>query len=66
MLIDKPTPAFRLASLDAPVSGGVAQLLSVYGRVPRGQNVPVGAYSQTVTVTVNSGACGGPDASVTW
>jgi spore coat protein U-like protein len=36
-----------------PVSGGAAQQLMVYGRVPRGQNVSVGAYSQMVTVTVN-------------
>jgi spore coat protein U-like protein len=40
-------------SVQLPVSSGVAQPLTIYGVVPRGQNVPVGAYSQTVTVTVN-------------
>lgn len=40
--------AFKL-----PASTGAAQPMTVYGRVPRGQNVAVGAYAQTVTVTVN-------------
>jgi len=38
-----------------PVTGtgsGVAQSLTVYGRVPSGQNVPAGSYSDTVQVTV--------------
>jgi spore coat protein U-like protein len=34
----------------APV---LATSLTVYGRVPAGQNVPAGAYSDTITVTVN-------------
>ena len=36
-----------------PTSTGASQTLTVYGRIPRGQNVAVGAYSQTVTVTLN-------------
>jgi spore coat protein U-like protein len=34
-------------------SSGDPQTRTVYGRIPRGQNVAVGAYTQTVTVTVN-------------
>jgi spore coat protein U-like protein len=40
-------------AVQLPVSSGVAQPVTVYGRIPSGQNVPVGAYAQTVTVTVN-------------
>ena len=39
----------------APVSGtgtGSAQSLTVYGRIPSGQNAVVGSYSDTVQVTV--------------
>ncbi len=32
---------------------GVLQSLSVYGRVPASQNVPVGSYSDTVTATIS-------------
>ena len=41
------------SAVQLPTSTGVSQTLTVYGRVPRGQNVPVGAYSQSVTVTMN-------------
>ncbi|MBW8840712.1 MAG: spore coat protein U domain-containing protein [Sphingomonadales bacterium] len=34
----------------APV---LATSLTVYGRIPAGQNVPAGAYNDTITVTVN-------------
>jgi len=34
-------------------STGAPQTRTVYGRIPRGQNVAVGAYSQSVTVTMN-------------
>lgn len=40
------TPAATIAPL-------LASTLTVFGRVPSGQNVPEGAYSDTVTVTVN-------------
>ncbi len=33
-------------------AGGTAATLTVYGQVPAGQNVPVGAYSDTVTATI--------------
>lgn len=39
----------------SPVTGtgsGAAQTLTVYGRIPNGQNVPVGAYTDTIQVTV--------------
>jgi len=39
----------------APVAGtgnGGAQTLTVYGRIPTGQSVPAGAYTDTVQVTV--------------
>lgn len=41
---------------DTPPSttaGVLATTLNVYGRVPAGQNVPAGAYADTITVTVN-------------
>jgi spore coat protein U-like protein len=34
-----------------PVSG-VGVTVPVYGRVPAGQNVPIGAYADTITVTI--------------
>jgi spore coat protein U-like protein len=38
----------------APVTAPVLPTsLTVYGRVPAGQNVPAGTYSDTITVTVN-------------
>lgn len=38
------------AAIVAPTT---ASTLTVYGRVPAGQNVPIGTYTDTVTVTVN-------------
>jgi len=38
------------AATTAPIA---ASSLTVYGRVTAGQNVPVGSYSDTITVTVN-------------
>lgn len=38
------------AATTAPV---LASTLTVYGRLPASQNVPVGSYADTVTVTVN-------------
>lgn len=29
------------------------QNIPVYGRIPRGQNIPVGIYTDTVRITVN-------------
>jgi spore coat protein U-like protein len=48
-----PWGATQTDAVQVSVPNGVATQVPVYGRVPRGQNVPVGAYSQTVTVTVN-------------
>lgn len=31
---------------------GTAQAIPVYGRIPSGQNVPTGTYSDTITVTI--------------
>ena len=36
-----------------PVSSGAAQIVTVYGRIPRAQYVTAGTYSQSLTVTVN-------------
>lgn len=33
-------------------SDGTAQHISVYGRMPAGQNAPIGDYADTITVTV--------------
>lgn len=38
------------AATTAPIG---ATSFTVYGRVPSGQNVPIGAYTDTITVTVN-------------
>lgn len=36
-----------------PVTGGSEQTLTIYGKIPKGQNsVPVGSYTDTVTVTI--------------
>ncbi|MGD9710563.1 MAG: spore coat U domain-containing protein [Thermomicrobiales bacterium] len=37
----------------ATVAGLSATSMTVYGRVPQGQNVPPGSYLDTITVTVN-------------
>ncbi|UIJ46866.1 spore coat U domain-containing protein [Sphingomonas cannabina] len=34
-------------------AGALPTTLTVYGRVPAGQNVPAGGYTDTITVTVN-------------
>ncbi|MDP9151155.1 MAG: spore coat U domain-containing protein [Myxococcota bacterium] len=43
-----------LATAPAAVTGtGVAQVFTVYGRVPAAQNVATGSYTDTVVATVN-------------
>lgn len=37
----------------AQVAASAASTLTVYGRIPGGQNVAAGAYADTITVTVN-------------
>ena len=36
-----------------PATNGADQISTVYGRVPFGQNVPLGTYTDTVVATVN-------------
>jgi spore coat protein U-like protein len=48
-----PWGSTQATAVPLGVPSGVAQPLTVYGSVPKGQDVPVGAYSQTVMVTVN-------------
>lgn len=37
----------------SPAGNGSAQVLTVYARIPGGQNVPTGTYTDTVVATVN-------------
>lgn len=37
----------------AQIAASTASALTVYGRIPGGQNVAAGAYTDTITVTVN-------------
>lgn len=41
------------AGATAQTGNGSGQALTIYGRIPSGQTVPIGAYSQTVTVNVD-------------
>lgn len=41
------------ADLVSGTGTGAAVVITVYGQVPAAQNVPTGAYADTVTVTVN-------------
>ena len=41
-----------LTERSPPTGTGAAQILSVYGRIGAGQNVPAASYSDTVVVTV--------------
>lgn len=43
------TPATDTAAATAPVG---TNALTVYGRITAGQNVPIGSYSDTITVNV--------------
>ena len=47
------TTAWNATATVAGTGTGIAQSLTVYGRVASGQNVPAGAYSDTVQVTVS-------------
>lgn len=46
------TTVWNAASPVAGTGNGSAQSITLYGRVPSGQNVPAGSYSDTVQVTV--------------
>jgi spore coat protein U-like protein len=46
------TPWTSTAS-DAWTAGAVAHTITVYGRLPSGQNVPAGSYADTVVATLN-------------
>jgi spore coat protein U-like protein len=47
------TAATAPAAFPAFASAGTAQTLTVFGQLPKGQDAVVGAYTDTVTATVN-------------
>jgi len=46
------TTVWNAAAQVTGTGNGAAQSLTVYGRIPSGQSVPAGSYSDTVQVTV--------------